>query len=510
MPEPFNPLIQPDLLAHMAEGFPDAVAWKNLADDSELRMGDWHTTSNRLARGLRARGLLPGGRVALAVTPDQPLEWLISYMAIHKAGGIAVPLNTRLSGPELRRILALADVTALLASAAVIARDVAAATPGAVVATVGAPPATGLGWDDLLDPDDADLGHRITADDIADIMYTSGTTGVPKGVVVRHGGLSSNDRYPTEWSGSGFITSSPFSTTTGSLLLCGPMRGGLSGWFLPRFETARWLQQVETDRPVVAFLVPAMVQLIVADPRAHEADLSSLAVVSIGSAPIASETLRRFGALLPAAEVLIGYGMTEFGAATALPLGDAGSHLGSVGLPLPGVQLHIADEAGGPLPTGQVGQVVIRGDRPVRQYFGEPDESGLTWRSGWLQSGDLGYLDPDGYLWIVGRSKETIIRGGNNVMPGEVEAALFAHPDVADAAVAAIAHPVLGEDVAAWVVLRTGATGSGDALRTFLLERLADYKVPRRFSFVDALPRNEAGKVQKSLLILDDDTRSAS
>jgi long-chain acyl-CoA synthetase len=508
MPEPFTTLIQPDLLAHMADAFPEAVAWKNLADDRELTMGQWHAESNRLARGLRGRGLKPGNRVALAITPDQPLEWLISYMAIHKAGGVAVPLNTRLSGPELRRILALADVTVLLASAAVMAVEIATAVPEAVVATVG-PPSSGLSWADLFDPDDADLGHRITANDIADIMYTSGTTGVPKGVVVRHGGLSSNDRYPTEWSGSGFITSSPFSTTTGSLLLCGPMRGGLTGWFLPKFDTGRWLHLVETDRPVVGFLVPAMVQLLVADPHAHEADLSSLAVISVGSAPIASETLRRFGKLVPKAEVLIGYGMTEFGAATALPLGDAGAHLGSVGLPLPGVELQIADEKGVLEASGQVGEVLIKGDRPPREYFGEPEESGLTWRSGWLQSGDLGYLDADGYLWIVGRSKETIIRGGNNVMPGEVEAALFAHPEVADAAVAGIAHPVLGEDVAAWVVLRPGAAVSAEALRAFLLERLADYKVPRRFAFLDALPRNEAGKVQKSLLMLDDQTRSA-
>jgi acyl-CoA synthetase (AMP-forming)/AMP-acid ligase II len=503
-------LIQPDLLAQLAAEFPDAVAWKNLADGSELRMGEWHSQSNRLARGLRSQGLQAGGRVALAITPDEPLAWLISYMAIHKAGGVAVPLNTRLSHPELRRILQQADVTLLLASRSVAEGAAPITERHVMVATVGAAGATGLAWDELLQADDTDLGHRISVDDVADIMYTSGTTGLPKGVVVRHGGLSSNERRPDEWSGAGFLTSSPFSTTTGSLLICGPMRGGLSGWFLPRFETERWLHVVETDRPVVAFLVPAMVQLIVANPAADGVDLSSVAVVSIGSAPIASETLRRLGALIPAAEVVVGYGMTEFGAATAMPLGDAGAHLGSVGVPLPGVTVHIADDEGNEVAAGEVGQVLITGERTRREYFNDPAESDRTWLGGLLQSGDLGYLDGDGYLWIVGRSKETIIRGGNNIMPGEVEAALFAHADVAEAAVAGIAHPVLGEDVAAWVVLRPGATTSADALRTALLERLADYKVPRRFTFLDALPRNEAGKVQKSLLSLDDHTRSAS
>jgi long-chain acyl-CoA synthetase len=496
--------IQPDLLADLAAAFPTAVAWKNLADGTELRMEQWHTQSNRLARGLRARGLEPGGRVAIAITPDEPLEWLISYMAVHKGGGVAVPLNTRLSRPELVRILELADVTAVLASPGLFADDRTTATLSGMIATTGPGDGSRTAWSDLLDDDASDLGYRLTVDDVADIMYTSGTTGIPKGVVVRHGGLSSHGGVPEEWIGAGFITSSPFSTTTGSLILCGPMRGGLSGWFLPRFSTGRWLQVVETDRPVVALLVPAMVQLLVADPRSGQADLSSLAVVSVGSAPLAPETLRRLGTLVPGAEILIGYGMTEFGAATAVPLGDAGQHLGSVGAPLPGVSVRIAAENGSFLDVGEVGQVVISGERPVRSYFNEPEESDRAWRAGWHQSGDLGYLDADGFLWIVGRSKETIIRGGNNIMPGEVEAVLFAHPDVAEAAVAGIPHPVLGEDVAAWVVLRGDATSSVEDLRAFMLERLADYKVPRRISLVDTLPRNEAGKVVKGRLPSDD------
>jgi acyl-CoA synthetase (AMP-forming)/AMP-acid ligase II len=497
-------LLQPELLAHLADVFPDAIAWKNLDDGNELAMGQWHAQSNRLARGLLQRGLSPGGRVALAITPDEPLIWLTSYMAIHKAGGVAVPLNTHLSGTELRRILQLAHVTALLASSSVFELDPQLSSLCEVFAVTDAPASVGSAWSDLLDPDASDIGHRIGADDVADIMYTSGTTGTPKGVVVRHGGLSSNDRVPTEWLGLGFMMSSPFSTTTGSLLVCGPMRGGLSGWFLPRFDPARWLHLVETDRPVLTLLVPAMAQLVVADPGFEQADLSSLSVVSIGSAPIASETLRKLGGRMPSADIVCGYGMTEFGAATAMPMGDGGRHLGSVGLPLPGVRLRIVDDDGVARAIGEVGEVVISGERPERAYFKEPEESRQTWRDGWLQSGDLGFLDADGFLWITGRKKETIIRGGHNIMPGEVESVLFAHPDVAEAAVAGIPHPVLGEDVAAWVVLRGDGTASVESLRAFLLERLARYKVPRRIIFVDALPRNEAGKVLKSQLIPDE------
>jgi acyl-CoA synthetase (AMP-forming)/AMP-acid ligase II len=221
-------------------------------------------------------------------------------------------------------------------------------------------------------------------------------------------------------------------------------------------------------------------------------------VVTVGSAPIAAATLRRFGAGLPNAEVLCGYGMTEFGAVTAMPMGDGGRHLGSVGLPLPGVQVRIVDPDGGGVRTGEVGEVLIGGTRSPRSYLhDDPDADGHR-NGGWLRSGDLGSLDSDGYLWIVGRKKEIIIRGGHNVVPGEVEAALFEHPAVVEAAVKGVAHAVLGEDVAAWVVLRDDA--SADELRAFLLTRLADYKVPRRITVVGALPRNESGKVVKSRL----------
>jgi acyl-CoA synthetase (AMP-forming)/AMP-acid ligase II len=190
--------------------------------------------------------------------------------------------------------------------------------------------------------------------------------------------------------------------------------------------------------------------------------------------------------------------MTEFGAVTAVPMGDGGRHLGSVGVPLPGVEIRIVGPEGQTLSTGEVGEVTISGTGATRSYAGDRAPADDPWVDGWLRSGDLGSLDADGHLWIVGRQKEIIIRGGHNVVPGEVEAALFEHPAVTEAAVTGVAHPVLGEDVAAWVVLRDGT--STEELRTFLLNRLADYKVPRRITVVYSLPRNESGKVMKSRL----------
>jgi long-chain acyl-CoA synthetase len=486
-------LLQPELLRHLAGAHPDGVAWRNVSDETELTLSGWHRMSNRLARGLGRIGVAKGDRVALMLPGDDPLEWLISYMGIHKAGAVALPLSARLGDAELARVLHHAEPTAVLCGEI----PAAAAAGSATVVSTGAEAAET--WSGLLDADDADLDVALAPDDAADVMYTSGTTGEPKGVLVRHGSLSTIDQVPDAWLGLGFLTSSPFATTSGSLLVCGPMRGGLTGWVLPRFDPARWLRTVEADRPVAAFLVPAMVELIVRTPEFESADLSSLAVVNIGSAPIATATLQRFGARLPRAEVLCGYGMTEFGAVTAVPMGDGGRHLGSVGRPLPGVEVRILDEDGSELPRGAIGQIAVGGRRRPRAYFRDPDASATAWRDGWLLSGDLGRLDDDGHLWVVGRQKEMIIRGGHNIVPGEVEAALFEHPAVAEAAVAGVAHPVLGEDVAAWIVLR-GPVRIDD-LRAFLLDRLADYKVPRRISVIGALPRNESGKVLKSELV---------
>jgi acyl-CoA synthetase (AMP-forming)/AMP-acid ligase II len=494
-------LLQTELLARLARQWPDGVAWRNLADGSALTLGAWHRASNRLAHGLAERGVRPGDRVALVIGRDEPLEWLVSYVAIHKARAVAVPLHARLGPGELARIVRYAAPVALLCS------EAGAVPESSGVGLVAALNGEGAeDWGDLFSDDEADLAPGPAADDVADILYTSGTTGEPKGVTVTHAGLSSTERVPSSWLGLGFLSSSPFATTSGSLLVCGPLRGGLSGWFLPRFDPDRWLAVVEEERPVAAFLVPAMVELIVSRDRFETADLSSLAAVNIGSAPIATATLRRFGARLPAAEVLCGYGMTEFGAVTAVPPGDGGRHLGSVGVPLPGVEVRILGADGAPLGPGQVGQVAVAGTRRPRAYHGDGDATARTWVDGWLLSGDLGSLDADGHLWITGRQKEMVIRGGHNIVPGEVEAAFFEHPEVTEAAVAGVPHPVLGEDVAAWVVLRRPV--APEELRAFLLARLADYKVPRRITVIDALPRNESGKVLKSDLVRDTEQRS--
>jgi long-chain acyl-CoA synthetase len=470
-----------DGVALGAQSHPDGVAWRNLADGSELLLARWDGDANRMAHGLRVHGVTPGDRVVIEIGPDAPFPWLVTYVGVHRAGAIAVPVNTRLAAAELATIARHADAAMVV--------EAEGSTPGA------SSPGGGrrVDWRDLLDDDPSPLSPGATGSDALDLLYTSGTTGIPKAVLAAT--TTAATTAPAKWNGLGFMTCSPFATTSGILLVEGPLRNGMTGWYLPRFDAGRWLELVERDRPIAAFLVPAMARLLVAHPRFADADLSSLAVLTFGGAPMARATLRRLSDRLPGADLLVGYGLTEFGAVSRTPSGDRGGHLGSVGRPLDGVEVRVVGEDGAEAGAGRVGEITVRGSSPPRSYYKDADASGVVWRHGWLHTGDLGYLDSDGFIWVTGRAKDVIIRGGLNIVPRDVEEVLLSHPDVVDAVVVGIPHDVLGEDVATWVVLRDGSVVTTDDLRSFMLEQLADYKVPRSVHLVDELPRNASGKV---------------
>jgi acyl-CoA synthetase (AMP-forming)/AMP-acid ligase II len=484
----------PDQLRTMAERFADEIGYQNLGNDSALTFRRWDETSNRLARTLVADGIAPGDRVSVFLPPEQVLEWLIAYAAVHKAGAVAVPTNTRLVARELQFILDHCEAAGIVTNGAL-----AGALPDVASLRVRVDADT---WEDVLDPDDGFFQVDVGEDDLADIMYTSGTTGRPKGVAVRHRNVAMMPHMVPAWTGAGWMHSSPLFTFAGIASTYNPMKLGMTGLFLPKFDAGRFLELVERERPVAVFIVPAMAQLLIAHPRFAEADLGSIGLCSLGSAPLAPETLRTLQRKMPDASVNNGYGMTEAGPAfCSMPKEEAGKRVGSVGRPVPPVEFSIVDDDGNVLPAGSVGEVRIRKPGQEREYYRDPEATANMWKGGWLHSGDLGHLDEDGYLYIVGRKKDVIIRGGNNVHATDVEAALFEHPAVREAAVAGIPHDVLGEDVAAWIVVRDGHAVDGEELRAFVAERLSDYKVPRRYTFVAELPRNATGKVVKSELV---------
>lgn len=495
----------PDQLRLMASAYPDEVAYRNLGDGSSITFGRWERESNRVARGLQAKGVGKGDLVAIDLEAEQILDFIVAYSAVHKIGAVAVPMNYRLSAPELRAILEQAEVTAVICSSAfedAVALLWGALTSLAVVATVG-----GSAHDRFVDleelkSDDAEaIQEPIDETDLADVMYTSGTTGTPKGVAVRHGNITVVPNTLPVWTGLAWLSATPVFTFAGLGFIHGPMKSGMAMLYLPKFDAGRWLDVVERERPVIAFVVPAMARLLIHHPDFDTADLSSLKRVILGSAPLPQDTWERLQARLPDAAVLNSYGMTEGGHATfAMDPDGAHTRPGAVGRPTPPVEVRIVDDDGAVLPVGQVGEVVTRNPRGHREYYRNPEATARMWADGWLHTGDVGRLDDDGYLYVVGRKKEMVVRGGMNVYADEVEAVLQAHPEVVEAAVVGIPHEVLGEDVAAYVALRPGATVSTDELRDFAGERLADYKVPRQIHYLAALPRNSGGKVLKAQL----------
>ena len=491
----------PDQLRLMADALPDEVGYLDVASGVALTFGEWERRSNQLARWLLAQGVQKGDRVAIHVPPEEGDRFLLSYSAIHKAGAVAVPTSTRLVSRELGYVLGHAGAVAAISGAATTpvlaaARDDLPELRALV--TTGAAGDDLVAWDDATDPDDSAIQVPVTGDDMADLMYTSGTTGRPKGVVVRHRNVAMVPNGLPHWSGQGWLHASPMFTFAGIASTYNPMKLGMRLLYLPRFDVDRWFDVVEQQRPSATFLVPAMAELLIASPRFEGADLSSITLCPLGSAPVAPGTLATLQAKLPNAMVSNSWGMTEAGPAFCfMPPEEQAKRVGSVGKPMPPTEFRIVDESGAELPAGEIGELTIRNPGREREYFNDPEANAATWRDGWLHSGDLARLDDDGFLYIVGRMKDVIIRGGNNVHAADVEAVLYEHRAVQEAAVAGVAHDVLGEDVGAWVVPVPGAEVTGEDLQAFCAERLSDYKVPRTWRFLDELPRNATGKVVK-------------
>jgi long-chain acyl-CoA synthetase len=460
--------------------------------------------SNRLAQALLAAGVGRDSRVAhLARTGPEVIELLF---ATSKIGAVLVPLNWRLAVPELTRIVADAGAPVLIAGGAFA--GAAAAVAGALpapprVVEVGPDYERWIAGQDPIDP-----GGRGASGDTVVQMYTSGTTGVPKGVLTTHRNLAAAAETSPRWG---------FDADTVSLTPLPMFHIGGIGWaflglwngattiLVSEFEPEAVLALFERERVTNAVLVPTMLQSLTAVPTAAERDFSALRSIAYGASPITTPVLK--AALRTFRCSLFGvYGLTETtGAAVQL---DAADHdpdgpreylLRSVGRPYPWVELRIVDPvtqaACGP---HQVGEVWLRAPNVMAGYFNRAEETAATLTAdGWLRTGDGGYLDEGGYLFLTDRIKDMIVSGGENVFPVEVEEALAQHPAVDQVAVIGVPDERWGETVKALVVLRAGADASADELTAFARERLAGYKLPRSFAFVGHLPRTPSGKVLK-------------
>ncbi len=493
----------------MAEVVPDTVAYENLGVDTTITFAQWDRRSNQVARWLAQQGVAKGDRVALYLESVECLEWITAYAGIHKAGAVMVPVNTRLSSDEVATILRHAEVSATItgASLAETLRAVRAAVAvGRALVVGGAADAGDDDWSVLETLDDSDTQVPLDIDDMADIMYTSGTTGLPKGVLVRHRNVAMIPNGEPRWTGSGWLHGAPLFTFAGMSFIYNPMKMGLAGLYLPKFDANRWFDLVETRRPMMGFLVPAMAELLVANERFASADLSSLVAVSIGSAPLAPATLATLQEKMATASVTNSYGLTEAGPAyIVMPKEEATRRIGSVGKPVPPMEIKVVDpETDETVAANTVGELLVRLPGKRREYYKDDGANAATWTDdGWLRTGDLAHLDDDGFVYISGRIKDMIIRGGNNIYATDIEAVILTHPDVQEAAVVGVPHKVLGEDVGAFVVCKPGRSIAPGALEEFCAPHLADYKRPRVVRYVDELPRNATGKVMKHKLRAD-------
>jgi len=505
--KPNGPLLV-DQLRFMAQRFPDEPGYVDLDAKTTLTFREWDEQSNRAARWLVANGVAKGDRVAIALPNEYCLRWIVAYAAVHKAGAVMVPANTRLSIPEMIAILGHAEISVIFTCNDLLehARSVQAVVPSlrAIVCADG--PADGvLGWDDEIPPssDGSEFQVPVDADDMADIMYTSGTTGLPKGVLVRHRNVAMIPNSAPQWTNRGWLHGAPLFTFAGMSFIFNPMKMGLTGLYMPRFDVDHWFDVVERDRPMMIFLVPAMAELITASPRFETADLSAPIAVSIGSAPLAPATLTKLQERMPQASVINSYGLTEAGPAfITMPKDEAPKRVGSVGKPMPPMEVKVVDPDTEELRApNDVGELLVRLPGKRREYYKDDGASAAAWTDdGWLRTGDLAYLDGDGFVYISGRIKDMIIRGGNNIYATDVEAVILEHPAVQEAAVIGVPHQVLGEDVGAYVVCKPSVALDEATLVAFCAERLADYKRPRRLWFVSELPRNATGKVMKHKL----------
>ena len=353
-----------DQLRLMAEHFPDECAYVQVDTGEAMTFAEWDRRSDRLARALLDAGVARGDRVAIYLPADEALAWMVGYSAAHKAGAVAVPTNTRLAPRELEYIFRHSGAVAALAGRGTT-ESLVRARPSLPdlrwLATTAEPVPDGcVAWSEAGSDDGAAVQVPLDGDDMADVMYTSGTTGRPKGVVVRHRNVAMMPNGLPTWSGDGWLHASPLFTFAGIASVYNPMKLGMTGLYQPRFDAGRWLEVVEQRRPAAVFLVPAMAQLLLAHPRFAAADLSSIRLASLGSAPLAPETLRRLQEKLPDAWVSNNWGMTEAGSAfCTLPPEEASRRVGSVGKPVPPVTFRIIDDDGVELPAGQVGELLV-------------------------------------------------------------------------------------------------------------------------------------------------------
>jgi long-chain acyl-CoA synthetase len=479
--------------------------------DALLFEGQLHRSSElsdrarRLATGLSKLGVGPGERVAVMMANS--VEVGIVYNALWRAGAVVTPVMFLLAVEDFRHVLRDSGACAVITTAE-FADKVRQASDGLDTVMFLISREDVDGFVPLASLEQAEPGPIVPRDDddLAALLYTGGTTGRSKGVMLTHSSL-----YYTGEAGheSGHVPGVnrilvplPLSHAYGLLVTVIGMHSSEQGFavLMRWFEPQTFLETIQEHRLQIAAVVPTMLQILLSQPL-EDYDLGSLCYVTSGGAPLAAEVAEQFLRRVPSVAIRQGYGLTETAALiSSSPIGH--ERAGSVGLPIPGTDVRVLDDDGNDVPRGEVGEICARSPGVMQGYWNAPEITHEALRGGWLHTGDLGYQDEDGYLYIVDRKKDLIIRGGFNVYPRDVEDALLEHPSVEAAGVVGRPDPVHGEEVVAFVSLRPGAEITGDELVQWGRERIGGYKYPREVTIVDAVPLTPVGKVDRKSLRL--------
>jgi long-chain acyl-CoA synthetase len=494
------------VVANLASNLVRSAALR--ADKVAVRVGTASTTYGELDRAsshvagmLAERGVQPGDPVGIML--PNVAEFPMIYYGVLRAGGVVVPMNPLLKAREVAYYLGDSGARLMFAwhGFADEARG-GAERVGSEVIVVD--PATFSELAAAAKPDER-VAER-DADDLAVILYTSGTTGTPKGAELTHANLVRN----AEVLCADLIGLTPDDVIFGGLplfhsfgqtcALNAAMASGACVTLLPRFAPDHALRIIAEHRVTVFEGVPTMYVALLGHPDRAGYDVSALRVCVSGGAALPVEVLRgfeeAFGCL-----VLEGYGLSETSPVASFNHPDRERKPGSIGTPIRGVEMRVVDKEGEEVEQGEIGEIAIRGHNVMRGYWRKPEETAKAIPDGWFRTGDLGRVDKDGYFEIVDRKKDMIIRGGYNVYPREIEEVLYEHPAVAEAAVIGLPHPALGEEVGAAVVVKPGAEVTGEDLRDHVKAQVAAYKYPRAVWLVDALPKGPTGKILKREIV---------
>jgi len=497
-----------DWLHYHADRRPDARFV--VQDERSITWGEARTSALRFANALRGAGVAPGERVAFLA--KNCLEYPILYYGAFEAGAVPATLNFRLAPPEWQFMLEDAGVRLVVAADEYTeALDgLRGETPVEHWITLGEarPGWRSFGeWIGEASPLRSDF--RPSPDDDLYQMYTSGTTGRPKGAVLTHRAIADHLHQVRlampVFAGERLLTVMPLFHAGMAIGLYNAVAAGAELVVHEAFEPERVVRAMSDEGIAISSLVPAMIQACCVEvPDVAERRYDALRLMVYGASPIAEATLAR------ALEVFDcdfgqGYGMTETATCVTFLLPEdhrralAGRPdlLLSAGRAVLGTDVRVVDEQDEVLANGELGEIVARGPQLMRGYWNRPDATAEAMRGGWMHTGDAGVLDDEGYLYVRDRVKDMIVSGGENIYPREIEEVLFQHPAVADAAVIGVPNERFGEAVRAIVVLRPGARAAADELIEFCRGRIADYKRPRSVAFMDELPRNPSGKVLK-------------